>query len=108
MVRWRDERDDESERDWWEEDEEEEEYGGYRYGGVPYGWSTIMGIPYPIAIDIMRGKWPPQREDSGLFNHDSAFGDAGNLFDNPFGDTGNLFDDPFGGGGDFFGGGMDL
>ena len=106
MVRWRDERDDECERDWWEEDEEEEGYSGYDYGDFPYG-STIMGIPYPLAIDIMRGKWPPRHEDGGLFNRDSACGDAGDLFSDPFG-GGDFFEDPSGSGGDFFDGGMDL
>ncbi|MGC8879397.1 MAG: hypothetical protein ACP5R2_09240, partial [Anaerolineae bacterium] len=59
MVRWRDEREDDFERDWWDRDDEEEgSYWPDPYGRSPYGWPTIMGMPYPIAIDIMRGKWP--------------------------------------------------
>jgi hypothetical protein len=99
MVRWRREREDDLERDWWDSDDEEEEaYWPDPYGRSPYGWPTIMGMPYPIAIDIMRGKWPPGHEDSSFWD------DRGAL--DPGGD--DLFWDPFSGGGGFFDGGMDL
>ncbi|MCS7260342.1 MAG: hypothetical protein NZ765_06125, partial [Anaerolineae bacterium] len=91
MPWWRDRYHDESDRDWWDEDEEDEGYGS-AYGSYPYGWSTIMGMPYPIAIDIMRGKWPPGREESGFCDDGSTLDPGG---DDPFWD-------PFGGGGDFF------
>lgn len=95
MARWRDPYEDDFERDWWKDDEEENH--DYPYGRYP--WTTIMGMPYPLAIDIMRGKWPPGREEGGLFDDGGAFDLGGD----------DTFWDPFGGGGDFFdGGGMDM
>lgn len=94
-VGWRDAHDDELDRDWWEEDEEEEAYG-YPCGRYPR--STIMGMPYPLAIDIMRGKWPSGREDSSFLDDGGAFDPGG---DDPFWD-------PFDSGGGFCdGGGME-
>jgi len=56
---------------------------------------TIMGIPFPIAIDIMRGRWPPGREDAGFFDSEDPFGGEDTLFgdEGPFGDNEGFFGD---------------